>query len=52
MLPCNIIIYEEKGKTFVYTILPTVAMSMIENQQLKEVASQVEEKLKKVIDNV
>ena len=51
-LPCNTIVYEEEGKTFVSAILPTVAMSVIDNPALAEIAKKVEEKLKRVIDNV
>ncbi len=52
MLPCNVIVYEKENKVFVSAILPTVAMSMIENDKLSDIAEQVEEKLKKVIDNI
>ena len=52
LLPCNVIIYEDDGKTFVSAILPTVAMKIIENPLLIKIAAQVEEKLKKVIDAV
>jgi uncharacterized protein (DUF302 family) len=52
MLPCNVIVYEKENKVFVSAIVPTVAMSMIENENLREIAEQVEEKLKKVIDNI
>ncbi|MFC1942752.1 DUF302 domain-containing protein [Chloroflexota bacterium] len=52
LLPCNIIIYENGGKTFISAIMPTVAMSMVQNEQLGGIALQVEEKLKKVIDNI
>ena len=51
MLPCNVILFEDKEKVFVSTILPTVAMGMIDNPELKAIAEQVEEKLKRVIDN-
>ncbi|MCR4328263.1 MAG: DUF302 domain-containing protein [Patescibacteria group bacterium] len=51
-LPCNIIVYEEKGTVRVATILPTVAMEMIDNFALKEIARIAEEKLKKAIDRV
>ena len=50
LLPCNIIIYEQKGAVFVSAIRPTVAMNMIDNKKLGEIAVQVEIKLKKVID--
>jgi uncharacterized protein (DUF302 family) len=52
MLPCNVIVYEEDGTTFVSAILPTIAMGMIDNSELEEVAIDVEQKLKLVIDSV
>ncbi len=52
MLPCNVIIYEDKGKTYAAAILPTEAMSMIDNPALRDTAIQVEAKLKKVIDSI
>jgi uncharacterized protein (DUF302 family) len=52
MLPCNVIVYEKENRIFVSAILPTVAMSMIENENLREIAEQVEEKLRKVIDSI
>jgi uncharacterized protein (DUF302 family) len=48
MLPCNVIVYDKDGKTGVSIIKPTTAMQMIDNEQLDEVASHIEEKLKKV----
>lgn len=50
LLPCNVIIYEDDGKRFVSAILPTVAMGMVDNPSLADIAKQVEEKLKKVVD--
>ena len=52
LLPCNIIIYDSNGQTFVSAIIPTVAMNMVENEELRIIATQVEEKLKKVIDSI
>lgn len=52
MLPCNVIVYEKENKVFVSAIVPTVAMSMIKNDTLREIAERVEEKLKRVIDNI
>lgn len=51
-LPCNIIVYEESGDTFVSVVLPTVAMRMIENPALSAIAVEVEAKLKKVVDSL
>jgi uncharacterized protein (DUF302 family) len=52
LLPCNVIIYEENSKTYISAILPTVAMSFVDNQELKNIAEQIELKLKKAIDNL
>lgn len=52
MLPCNVIIYENQGKTFVSTILPTVAMNMINNDELKEIAANAEKKLRKAVESI
>ncbi|MCH8049847.1 DUF302 domain-containing protein [Patescibacteria group bacterium] len=51
-LPCNVIVYEEDGKTVVSTIVPSVQMSMIENKELKSISGEVEDGLKKVIDSL
>lgn len=51
-LPCNVIVYEENGEVFVSAVLPTVAMSMVENAALSDIAVPVEVKLKKVVDSL
>jgi uncharacterized protein (DUF302 family) len=52
LLPCNVIVYEQDDTTMVSAILPTQAMGMIDNPQLMEIAKDVEERLKKVIDAI
>ena len=52
LLPCNVIVYESGGKTYVSAIVPTVAMNMVENPGLENIAVEVEKKLKKVIDSI
>lgn len=52
LLPCNVIVYELDSKTFASAILPSVAMSMVDNAELKDIAGEVEAKLKKVIDEI
>jgi len=52
LLPCNVIVYEQNGKTYVSAILPTVAMNMVQNEGLRDIAEQVENRLKKVIDSI
>ncbi len=51
-LPCNVIVYEDNGKVFVSAIRPTIAMQMIDNQKLSDVAKKVEQKLTKVINRL
>jgi uncharacterized protein (DUF302 family) len=53
LLPCNIIVYEKKnGKTGVGVIKPTVAMSMVENPALGNLALDIEEKLKRIFQSI
>jgi uncharacterized protein (DUF302 family) len=49
MLPCNVIVYEKDGRTLVAAIKPTVAMQMIGNKTLEEVAKAVEARLSRII---
>ncbi len=52
MLPCNVIVFEDKGNVFVSTILPTEAMKSVGNENLADIAIAVENKLKKVVDSI
>jgi len=52
LLPCNVVVYEDSGKTYVSAILPTVAMGMVENSDLAPIAKEIEEKLKKAVDSI
>jgi uncharacterized protein (DUF302 family) len=52
MLPCNVIVYQKNNQVFVSAIKPSMAMGMIENNLLEEVATDIESRLKKVIDNL
>lgn len=52
MLPCNVIIYEKGNNTVISIIKPTVAMEMINNENLRQIAAMVETKLKKVFDSI
>lgn len=51
-LPCNIVVYEDGDGVFASAILPTAAMSIVDNPPLKEIAKEAEGRLKKVIDNL
>lgn len=50
MLPCNVIIYEKGEKVVVAAIKPAAAMEMIDNEDLSQIASEIETKLKHVMD--
>lgn len=52
LLPCNVIVYEDKKDIYVSAILPSSAMSVVENDKLEEISKEVENKLKKAIDNI
>ena len=52
MLPCNVIVYEKEEKTVVSIIKPAVAMQMISNEELKQIAKEVEGKLRNVLDSI
>lgn len=52
LLPCNVIIYEKEGNVWIGIIRPTQAMGMIEGEELRKVAIEVETKLKNVFDKL
>lgn len=49
LLPCNVIVYQDGGEVHVSAILPSAAMSMVDNPKVAEVAKLVEDKLQAVI---
>jgi uncharacterized protein (DUF302 family) len=52
LLPCNVIVYEKGEYVAVSAIKPTIAMKMINNAKLTEIAEDVESKLKQFIDSL
>ena len=52
MLPCNMIVYEKEGKTAVAIMKPKSAMEALGNEELDDVACEVEHKLKKLFDSI
>ncbi|MFD0975332.1 DUF302 domain-containing protein [Salinimicrobium gaetbulicola] len=53
MLPCNVIVQElDNGKVEVSAVDPVASMQAVKNDSLGDIAEQVREKLKKVIDNL
>ena len=50
LLPCNVIVYEtDDGKAYIAAINPISALEVIQNQELRKIAEEVSEKLKRVI---
>lgn len=52
MLPCNVIVYQKNKEVFVSAIKPKVAMGMINNVALAEIANDIEHRLMTVINNL
>jgi uncharacterized protein (DUF302 family) len=52
MMPCNVIVYVDKGHTYVSAARPTILMSLIEDERLKTTDQQIEAKLIKVVDSL
>jgi uncharacterized protein (DUF302 family) len=49
LLPCNVIVYEKDGKTRVSIFDPMVMTWIMENDQMKPIATEVQEKLQRVL---
>ena len=53
LLPCNVIVYEtDDKKACVSAINPVSALEVIKKEELRKIAQEVSEKLKRVIDKV
>lgn len=53
MLPCNILVQEhQNGEVEVTAINPLVSMGAVQNDELEALASEVSNKLKRVIENI
>lgn len=52
LLPCNVVVFEKNGKTILSVMKPSTAMGMVENEELGEIALEVESKLKRVFDSI
>ena len=49
LLPCNVIVYEKDDKTRVSIFDPMVMAWIMENDQMKPIATEVQEKLQRVL---
>lgn len=52
LLPCNVIVYQTGEQVHISAMLPSAAMSAVENEAIADVAATVESKLISVIDAV
>jgi len=52
LLPCNVIVYEKDQGTALAIIRPKVAMQMVKNEILGNLAEDVEAKLEKVFSSI
>jgi uncharacterized protein (DUF302 family) len=52
LLPCNVIVYEQDGRSVVSAVDAARMLSVVDNPKLESTASQVNEKLRRVIDNM
>lgn len=52
MLPCNVIVQQKEDYIEVSAVDPMASMQAVNNQQLGQVAHEVQQKLKKVIDHL
>ncbi len=52
LLPCNVVVYEKEGKSFVAAIDAAKMLSVVENPALESTAREINEKLRRVIDKI
>jgi uncharacterized protein (DUF302 family) len=52
LLPCNVVVYEKGGKSFVAAIDAAKMLSVVENPALEPIAREVNERLRRVIDKI
>jgi len=53
LLPCNMVVYvNDKGETVVAAMDPVAAMQAVKNEVLADVANEIQQRLKRVIENV
>jgi uncharacterized protein (DUF302 family) len=52
LLPCNVIVYEQDGRTVVSAVDAAKMLSVVGNPKLESTAARVNEKLRRVIDSL
>ena len=51
-LPCNIVVYEDENKTIIKAINPEFSIGNLGNENLNQIAIEIKEKLKRVLNNI
>lgn len=52
LLPCNVVVYEQEGRTHVAAVEPETMLSVVENEDLGPIAEQVRKNLTQVVDEL
>jgi uncharacterized protein (DUF302 family) len=52
MMPCNVVVFADRGCTFVEATTPTELMKLMQDDRLKPIAERIEARLKKVVDGI
>jgi uncharacterized protein (DUF302 family) len=52
LLPCNVVVYRDGERTYVSAIRPTALAGFSESEVIRNIAGEVEEKLRKVVESV
>lgn len=53
LLPCNVIVYEtDDKKAYISALNPVSALEVIKSEELRNIAKEISEKLKRVVNKV
>ncbi len=52
LLPCNVIVYERKGKTVVGAFDPMVMTALLGNEKIQPIATELKQRLERVVSAV
>jgi len=52
MLPCNVVVQKNGGEVEVSSIDPVAAMVEVDNEEMKSIASEISEKLKRAVESL
>ena len=52
LLPCNVVIYEQEGRTHVAAVEPGTMLSVVGNKELEPIAEQVRSDLSRVVEEL